>query len=122
MSIETVEPGEFISYGNFFQATKKTKIATVPVGYSHGYRRSLSNLGYVLVKGKKAPIIGMVNMSVMIINVTSIPLAKKDDTVVLIGKQGKHEITVASFSELSNLVNYELLTRLPERIPRIVKK
>jgi alanine racemase len=122
MSIETVEPGEFISYGNFFQATKKTKIATVPVGYSHGYRRSLSNLGYVLVKGKKAPIIGMVNMSVMIINVTSIPLVKKDDTVVLIGKQGKYEITVASFSELSNLVNYELLTRLPERIPRIVKK
>jgi len=112
MSIETVEPGEFISYGNFFQATKKTKIATVPVGYSHGYRRSLSNLGYVLVKGKKAPIIGMVNMSVMIINVTSIPLVKKDDTVVLIGKQGKYEITVASFSELSNLVNYELLTRL----------
>jgi alanine racemase len=122
MSIENVEPGEFISYGNFFQATKKTKIATVPVGYSHGYRRSLSNLGYVLVKGKKAPIIGMVNMSVMIVNVTSIPLVKKDDTVVLIGKQGKHEITVASFSELSNLVNYELLTRLPERIPRIVKK
>jgi alanine racemase len=122
MSIEHVEPGEFISYGNFFQATKKTKIATVPVGYSQGYRRSLSNLGWVLVKGKKAPVIGMVNMSVMIINVTSIPLAKKGDTVVLIGKQGKHEITVASFSEISNLVNYEVLTRLPERIPRIIKK
>ena len=122
MSVEHVEPGEFISYGNFFQATKKTKIATVPVGYSHGYRRSLSNLGYVLVHGKKAPVIGMVNMSVMIINVTSIPLAKKGDTVVLIGKQGRHEITVSSFSELSNLVNYELLTRLPDRIPRIIRK
>lgn len=122
MSVETVEPGEFISYGNFYQATKKTKIATVPVGYSHGYRRSLSNLGYVLVKGKKAPVIGMVNMSVMIINVTGIPMAKKGDHVVLIGKQGKHEITVASFSELSNLVNYELLTRLPESIPRVVRK
>jgi alanine racemase len=79
-------------------------------------------LGWVLVKGKKAPVIGMVNMSVMIINITSIPLAKKGDTVVLIGKQGKHEITVASFSEISNLVNYEVLCRLPERIPRIIKK
>jgi alanine racemase len=122
MSIEHVKPGEFISYGNFFQATKKTKIATVPVGYSHGYRRGLSNLGYVLVKGKKAPVIGMVNMSVMISDVTGIPLAKKGDSVVLIGKQGRHEITVASFSELTNLVNYELLTRLPESIPRIVVK
>lgn len=122
MGIENVEPGEFISYGNFFQATKKTRIATVPVGYSHGYRRNLSNLGYVLVKGKKAPVIGMVNMSVMIINITGIPLVKKGDTVVLIGKQGKHEITVSSFSELANLVNYELLTRLPESIPRVVKK
>ena len=122
MSVANVEPGEFISYGNFYQATKKTRIATIPVGYCHGYRRSLSNLGYVLVRGKKAPIIGMVNMSVMIINVSSIPMAKKDDIVVLIGKQRNNEITVASFSELSNLVNYELLTRLPESIPRIVKK
>jgi alanine racemase len=122
MSIEHVEPGEFISYGNFFQATCKTKIAAVPVGYSHGYRRSLSNLGFVLVKGKKAPVIGMVNMSVMIIDVTAIPFVKKGDTVVLIGKQGKHEITVSSFSELSNLVNYELLTRLPQSIPRVVRK
>lgn len=122
MSIDTVEAGEFISYGNYFQATKKSKIATVPVGYAHGYRRSLSNLGYVLVKGKKAPIVGMVNMSVMIIDITSIPLVNKGDTVVLIGKQGKYEITVSSFSELSNLVNYELLTRLPEKIPRIVRK
>ena len=122
MSIENVKPGEFISYGNYFQAKKKTRIASVPVGYSHGYRRSLSNLGYVLVKGKKAPVIGMVNMSVMIIDITDIPFVKKGDIVVLIGKQGKHEITVSSFSELSNLVNYELLTRLPECIPRIVKK
>ncbi|MEA3458295.1 MAG: alanine racemase [Candidatus Thermoplasmatota archaeon] len=122
MGIEYVKPGEFVSYGNFFQARKNTKIATVPVGYFHGYRRRLSNVGYVLIKGKKAPIIGMVNMSVMIADVTSIPLANKGDEVVLIGKQGSQTITVASFSELSNLVNYELLVRLPMQIPRIVKK
>jgi alanine racemase len=122
MSVEHVEPGEFISYGNFFQARKKTKIATVPVGYFHGYRRSLSNVGFVLINGKKAPIIGMVNMSMMIVDVTAHPLIKKGDEVVLIGKQGTQTITVASFSELSNLVNYEFLVRLPMQIPRLVKK
>ncbi|MEA2096134.1 MAG: alanine racemase [Candidatus Cloacimonadota bacterium] len=122
MGIEHVKTGEFISYGNFFQARKNTKIATVPVGYFHGYRRSLSNVGYVLIKGKKAPIIGMVNMSVMIVDVTPIPLVNKGDEVVLIGKQGNQTITVASFSELSNLVNYEFLVRLPMQIPRVAKK
>lgn len=122
MSIEHVEAGEFISYGNFFQARKKTKIATIPVGYFHGYRRSLSNVGFVLINGKKAPIIGMVNMSMMIVDVTGNAGVQKGDEVVLIGKQGKQTITVASFSELSNLVNYEFLVRLPMQIPRIVKK
>lgn len=122
MSIEHVKTGEFVSYGNFYQARRKMKIATVPVGYFHGYRRSLSNVGYVLIRGKKSPVIGMVNMSVMIVDVTSIPLVKKGDEVVLIGKQGNQTITVASFSELSNLVNYEFLVRLPMQIPRIVVK
>jgi len=122
MGIEHVETGDFISYGNFYQARRKTKIATVPVGYFHGYRRSLSNVGYVLINGKKSPVIGMVNMSVMIVDVTTNPLVKKGDEVVLIGKQGNQKITVASFSELSNLVNYEFLVRLPMQIPRIVKR
>ena len=122
MSIEHVKTGEFVSYGNFFQARKNTKIATVPVGYFQGYRRSLSNTGYVLIKGKKAPVIGMVNMSVMVVDVTPIPLVDKGDEVVLIGKQGNQVITVASFSELSNLVNYEFLVRLPMQIPRVAKK
>ena len=122
MSVDYVEPGEFISYGTFFQASRKTKIATIPVGYFHGYRRSLSNLGHVLIKGKKAPIIGIVNMSIMVVDATSIPIVNKGDEVVLIGKQGNQTITVASFSELSNLVNYELLVRLPMQIPRVAKK
>jgi len=58
----------------------------------------------------------------MLIDVTGIAFVKKGDTVILIGKQGKHEITVASFSELSNLVNYELLVRLPSTIPRLIRK
>jgi alanine racemase len=79
-------------------------------------------LGHVLIRGKKAPIIGIVNMSMMVVDATSIPLVNKGDEVVLIGKQGNQTITVASFSELSNLVNYELLVRLPIQIPRVAKK
>ena len=120
MSTKTVKPAKFISYGNSFLTTKKTKIATIPIGYFHGYRRSLSNNGFVLIHGKKAPVIGMVNMNMFIVDVTSIPNVTKGDEVVLIGKQGKHKISVASFSELTNFINYELLTRLPAEIPRFV--
>ena len=118
--LKIVEPGEFIGYGISFQASTTTKIATIPVGYFHGYRRSLSNVGYVLIHGKRAPIVGIVNMSIMSVDVTRITGVKKWDEVVLIGKQGKNEISVASFSEQMNLVNYELLVRLPNQIPRIV--
>jgi alanine racemase len=120
LSIKDVPVGEFIGYGTAYQAIKKTLIATVPVGYYHGYRRSLSNVGYVLIKGKKSPIIGMVNMSVMICDVTNNGHVVPGDEVVLIGKQGRNSISVASFSDQLNLVNYELLTRLPMQIPRIV--
>ncbi|MDG6228517.1 MAG: alanine racemase [Candidatus Thermoplasmatota archaeon] len=118
--VKYVSPGEFIGYGNMFQTTKQTKIATIPVGYYHGYRRSLSNVGHVLIRGKKAPIIGLVNMSIMITDVTAIPEVTRGDEVVLIGKQGTQKISVSSFSEQLNLVNYELLSRLPMQIPRYV--
>jgi len=118
MGLKTVKPGEFVGYGISYQASKKMRIASIPVGYYHGYRRSLSNVGHVLIKGKKAPIIGLVNMSVMIVDITNIHQVEKWDEVVLIGKQGKAEITVGSFSEQLYLVNYELLVRLPTQIPR----
>jgi alanine racemase len=118
MNIQTVRKGSFIGYGNGFMATKLTKIATVPIGYSHGYRRSLSNIGYVLVKGRKAHIVGTVNMNMFLINVTSVPDVQVGDEVVLIGKQGKRRITVTSFSAMTNFINYELLSRIPTNIPR----
>ena len=120
MGIKSVKPGEFVGYGISYQATKNMRVATIPVGYYHGYRRSLSNVGHVLIKGKKAPIIGLVNMSVMIVDISHIQQVEKWDDVVLIGKQGKSEITVGSFSEQLYLVNYELLVRLPSQIPRLI--
>lgn len=120
MSIKTVKPAKFISYGNSFLTTKTTRIAIIPVGYFHGYRRSLSNIGFVLIGGRKAPVIGMINMNMFIVDISSIPDVKKGDEVVLIGRQGKNRISVASFSELTNFINYELLSRLPAEIPRFV--
>ena len=122
MSTKIVAPGKFVSYGNAYLTTKTRKIATVPIGYFHGYRRSLSNTGYVLVRGSKANVIGMVNMNIFQIDVSHINGVQKGDEVVIIGSQGKNRISVASFAELSNQINYEFLTRLPASIPRIVNK
>jgi len=118
MSVKDVKPGKFIGYGTSFLASKKMKIATVPVGYGHGFARSLSNHGRVLVNGERVSVIGIVNMNLITIDVTDVPQTKIGDEVVLIGDQGDKSISVSSFSDLSDQLNYELLTRLPESIPR----
>jgi alanine racemase len=122
MHVNLVPPGQFVGYGTSYVTTRRQKIATVPVGYSHGFRRSLSNLGRVLIRGKRANVIGLVNMSMMTVDVTSIPSVEVGDEVVIIGRQGNARITVGSFTDMANLVNYEMLVRLPSDIPRVVHK
>lgn len=118
MSIKRVKSGEFIGYGTSYMAKDNMKIAIIPIGYSHGYSRSLSNQGSVLINGQICAVIGTVNMNMLTIDVTNIENAKKGDEVVLIGNQQNQSITVASFSDLSNLLNYELLTQISKTIPR----
>jgi len=120
MSTKEVEAGDFIGYGNVYLASKNEKIATVPIGYSHGFGRNLTNMGRVLINGYRVPVAGLVNMNLLTINVTDVPDVKKGDEVVIIGKQNGEEITVASFSEMSNYLNYEVLTRIPSELPRYV--
>lgn len=119
MDVKSVVQGEFIGYGNYYQANKDMRIAIIPVGYYDGYSRSLSNQGKVLIHNQRVSIIGMVNMNMIIGDVSKLKDVKIGDEVVLIGKQGKNQLSVASFSELSSLVNYELLTRLPQEINRV---
>lgn len=121
MNTKWVESGDFIGYGNVFLTGKKMRIATVPIGYTHGFGRNLTNSGYVLVNGTRAGVVGLVNMNMITINVTHIEDAGKGEEVVLIGRQDGDEITVASFGEMTNHLNYEVLTRLPTTIPRIAK-
>lgn len=120
MGTKEVNTGEFIGYGTTYLAHKKLRIATIPVGYAHGFSRSLSNTGRVLIHGQRVGVVGIVNMNLLTVDVTDIPETKKGDEVVLIGSQGDLTLSVASFSELSNQLNYELLTRLPNRIPRVI--
>lgn len=121
MGVKKVKRGEFIGYNTSFLAPANMKIATIPVGYSDGYSRSLSNYGRVLINGKRANVIGLVSMNMMIVDVSKLPQIKKGDEVVLIGKQKNRSITVSSFSKFtSHDINYELLARLTEHIPRVI--
>lgn len=118
MSLKNVEKGEFVGYGNSYMALTKMVLAIIPVGYGQGYSRLLSNLGQVLIRGQFAKVVGTVTMNSISVDITKIKGIEPGDEVVLIGKQGSKEITVASFSESTQQVNYELLTRLPKDIPR----
>ncbi len=120
MVVKEVEAGNFIGYGSSFLANKKLRIAIIPVGYANGFSRALSNTGRVLIRGRRVPVIGTVTMNTMTVNVTDIPGVERGDEVVIIGKQKRMSISIASFCEMSEQLNYQLLTRLPSNIPRIV--
>lgn len=120
MAIKNVKSGEFIGYGISYLAQTDTKTALIPIGYSYGYSRSLSNKGRILVRGHRCSVIGVVNMNMIIVDITNIPDAEVGDEVVLIGKQHDLEIKVSAFSDISNQLNYEVLAHLSESITRKV--
>lgn len=120
VNIKDVRKGEFIGYGNSYLARDNMKIGIIPVGYASGFSRSLSNQGRVLIKGHRVSVVGVVNMNMFAIDITNIKDINPGDEVVLIGVQDNLNITVSSFSEFSDQLNYELLTRLPAEIPRCI--
>jgi alanine racemase len=118
MAVKSVKQGEFVSYGTTYLATEDKTIAIIPTGYAHGYSRSLSNSGRVLIRGQRLAVIGMINMNMLIADVSSLEDVLVGEEVTLIGEQEDASISVSSFSELSDQLNYELLTRLPAGINR----
>ncbi len=110
-----------VSYGGTFVTEKPTRIATIPVGYGDGYPRSLSNKGFVLIRGKRACILGRVCMDQFMVDVTDIPDASEGDEVVLIGrdKSSGDEITAEFLGDLSGRFNYELTCDISKRVPRV---
>lgn len=116
--VKWVDEGEMISYGGTYVTKRRTKIATIPVGYGDGYPRSLSNKGYMLIHGKKAPIIGRVCMDQCMVDVTEIEDVKFGDEVVLVGRDGDEYLSVETLSRLSDRFNYEFVCMMGKRIPR----
>lgn len=117
--VKELLPGRQISYGGTYTVKKKMTVATVPVGYGDGYARGLSNKGWVLIKGQKAPICGRVCMDQCMVDVTDIPGVKIGDTVTLLGKDADEEITMEQLGELSGRFNYEFACLITPRVPRI---
>ncbi len=120
--IKEVEPGVEISYGGTFTTEKVTRVATIPVGYADGYSRGLSNKGSVLIRGKRAKILGKVCMDQFMVDVTEIPEAKELDEVTLLGKDGTDCITMEELGELSGRFNYEFACCISKRVPRVYYK
>lgn len=118
MDIRHVNAGEFIGYGTSYQATHDMEIAVIPLGYSNGYPRGSSNRGQVLIHGKKAPIVGLINMNLFMVDISHIPDASVGNEVVLVGRQKNAVLPISSFTESNQLMNNEMLSRLPAAIPR----
>ncbi len=116
--IKTVAPGEQIGYGCTFKTSHETRLAILPVGYYDGYDRGL-NGAHVLIHGKLAPVRGRICMNIIMVEVTDIPEASLEDEVVLMGRQGDEEISAELFASWAGTINYEVTTRVNERIPRI---
>lgn len=117
--VKLLEPGRAISYGGTFVTEKPTVVATVPVGYADGYRRSLSNGFYVLIRGKKARILGRVCMDQMMVDVTEIPHVRVDDPVTLVGTDGEETITMEQIAQAAGSFNYEFVCGISRRVPRL---
>jgi alanine racemase len=120
--LKSVPPGTRISYGGTFATWRKSLIATLPIGYADGYSRHLSNHGEVLIHGKRAPIVGKVCMDFIMVDVTDISRVSVGDEVVLMGKQGRGQISAEEIAEKINSISYEVLCAIGKRVPRIYKE
>ena len=120
--LKRVPAGYSLSYDRTFTTERKSLIAILPVGYADGYPRALSNKGEVLIKGKRAPVVGMICMDMTLVDVTHIPDVKIGDEVVLFGKQNGAQISADEIASKSDLINYEILCGISKRVPRIYKR
>ena len=120
--VKTVDVGSAVSYGGSFVTKRKTKIATVPIGYADGYLRVFSNKASMLVSGKRASVIGRVCMDQTMLDITDIENVQENTQVTVFGKDNEAEVKVEELAELAHTVNYEILCLISKRIPRVYIK
>ena len=115
--LKTLPAGYAVGYGTTFHTARESRIATLPVGYADGYSRLLSNRGEVLVRGKRAPVVGRVSMDLVTIDVTDVTGAALGDEVVLLGDG----ITAEELAEKTSTISYEVFCRISARVPRVYR-
>lgn len=117
--VKDVEPGDTVGYGRAFEAKRKTRVMTLPVGYADGYHRSIGGQGVALVRGQRAPVIGRVCMDQAMLDVTDIQGAQAGDEVVLLGTQGHEHISAREMGAWCNMIDYEIVLSPTRRVPRV---
>ena len=120
--VKEIEAGQSVSYGRRFIAEKKSKIASLPIGYADGYTRMLSGKAEALVKGRRVPVVGRICMDQCMVDVTGIEDVKVGDEAVLFGKQGEGFIHIDELAEKLDTINYEIVCMISRRVPRVYVK
>lgn len=118
--VKQVPADAFIGYGCTYQTTRATRIAVLPVGYSDGYDRHLSNRAWVLIRGRRAPVRGRICMNLIMVDVTDIPNVGLEDEAVLLGSQGEQEVGADQLADLVGTIPYEIVARLNPALPRLL--
>lgn len=118
VQVKKVKMGESVGYGRTWYAPRESLIGIVPVGYSDGYDRGLTNKSHIIIKGRKAPVVGRVAMNMIMVDVTELNNVRVGDSVTLIGKDRKNEVSAECLAELLNTINYEIVTKINPGILR----
>ncbi len=117
---KTLPEGSYVGYGCSYRTTRRTLLGVLPVGYADGYDRALGNRAHVLVRGRRAPVIGRICMNLCMIDLTDVPQARLEDEVVLLGKSGDERISAETLGEWAGTINYEVIARISPLLPRKV--
>ena len=118
--VKTIPEGSYVGYGCSYRTTRQTVLGVLPVGYSDGYDRALGNRAHVLVKGRRAPVLGSICMNLMMVDLTDVAGARLEDEVVLLGSSGEEKISAETMAEWAGTINYEIVTRISAFLPRTV--
>lgn len=119
--VKTIARGTPLSYGWTWRARRRSRIATLPVGYADGYRRELSNRGEVLVKGRRCPVVGRVTMDQILVDVTGVSGMDAGEEVVLMGSQGRERVSAEEMADRAGTIPYDILCGLSKRVPRVLR-
>jgi alanine racemase len=120
VQVKTIPEGSFVGYGCSYRTMRRTTLGVLPVGYADGYDRALGNRAHVLVRGRRAPVIGRICMNLCMVDLTDVPGARLEDEAILLGRSGDEQISAEMMAEWAGTINYEIVSRISPLLPRRV--